>query len=415
MFISGHIDRFSISLLLMITTSCLFAAEPICEKTTLFPREGNTVCRIPSIVVSKNGNLLAFADRRKGSNKDWGHDTDIVLRRSIDGGITWLPTQTIMTQEGINFHGGPALADLHTGRMFKFFRKRPASFKDRVSFYFALFHETATWKEWGMGSYVICSDDDGVTWSKPSRLEVEHSNEDEIVNVGNGNHGIQLNDGTLVIQGYRLSTKASSGKTGNLTHSVLLLSQDHGITWSRGAEWPAKYAPMEYVLIDAEENGFYINQRTQDPQRKILRLQSIKETDQTPHLDPALPEPTCHAGLIRLSSSSNDDRSRILFVNPGIANFRGGFNPTTRRQLTIRLSYDEAKTWPVSKVLEEGKAGYSDLAMLENGTIFCLYEEGKARFDENIAVAQFNLEWVTEHEDSLDDRTSVAAIISNGH
>lgn len=389
--------------------SCVLAAEPACEKTIIFPREGNTVCRIPSIIVSKNGTLMAFADRRKGSRTDWGHDTDIVLRRSIDDGKTWLPRQTIITEEGVNFHGGPALVDRQTGRIFKFLRKRPASFKDRISFYFALFHETSTWKEWGMGSYVTSSDDNGVTWSTPHRVEIEYSNKDEFVNVGNGSHGIQLMDGTLVIQGYCLSTKKTTDKARNSTRSVLLTSNDHGLTWNRGAEWPAKYAPMEYVLVDTEENGFYINQRTQDAKRRVLRLKDINEKNLRSSLDQTLPEPTCHAGLIRLSSSRYDDQSRILFVNPGIPNFQKGFNLKTRQKLTVRLSYDEAKTWPVSRVLEEGKAGYSDLAVLENGTIFCMYEEGEARFDENIAVAQFNLEWVTEYEDSHDCSTSVAA------
>ncbi len=47
-----------------------------------------------------------------------------------------------------------------------------------------------------------------------------------------------------------------------------------------------------------------------------------------------------------------------------------------RRNLTIRLSYDEGKTWPVKKVLEPGPAGYSDLAVGPDGSIFCFFERG---------------------------------------
>jgi sialidase-1 len=72
----------------------------------------------------------------------------------------------------------------------------------------------------------------------------------------------------------------------------------------------------------------------------------------------------------------------------------------------VKLSYDEGKTWPVSRVLEPGFSGYSDLAVGPDGTIYCLYErgstDGKDIFATNyLTVARFNLEWLTEGKDSL--------------
>jgi sialidase-1 len=61
-----------------------------------------------------------------------------------------------------------------------------------------------------------------------------------------------------------------------------------------------------------------------------------------------------------------------------------------RENLSIKLSRDDGKTWPVNKVLDPGKAAYSDLAVLPDGTVLCLYEA-----DTNIVCARFNLEWVT--------------------
>ena len=98
------------------------AAAPLCEKQVLFPKDGATVCRIPALVVAKNGVILATADRRIGSNHDWGHDTEIVLRRSEDGGRSWLPIQVLASEQGVNFHSGPSLVDDRTGRVFKFLK-----------------------------------------------------------------------------------------------------------------------------------------------------------------------------------------------------------------------------------------------------------------------------------------------------
>jgi len=63
--------------------------------------------------------------------------------------------------------------------------------------------------------------------------------------------------------------------------------------------------------------------------------------------------------------------------------------------MTIRLSYDEGKTWPISRVVNEGPSGYSSLAVSSDGTILCLYETGKDVYNEKIAIARFNLEWLT--------------------
>jgi hypothetical protein len=59
-------------------------SKPLFESSILFPEEPHAWCRIPSIVVSKNGVVLAFAERRIGSVDDYGHDSESVLRRSFD-------------------------------------------------------------------------------------------------------------------------------------------------------------------------------------------------------------------------------------------------------------------------------------------------------------------------------------------
>ncbi len=72
----------------------------------------------------------------------------------------------------------------------------------------------------------------------------------------------------------------------------------------------------------------------------------------------------------------------------------------------MKLSYDEGDTWPVSKTVEAGFSGYSDLAVAKDGTILLFYERGSTD-GKNIyktgllTIARFNLEWLTDGKDAL--------------
>jgi sialidase-1 len=62
--------------------------------------------------------------------------------------------------------------------------------------------------------------------------------------------------------------------------------------------------------------------------------------------------------------------------------------------MTVRLSPDDGKTWPVGKLLYAGPAAYSSLAVLRDGTIGILYERGYASPYERITFARFSLDWI---------------------
>ena len=69
--------------------------------------------------------------------------------------------------------------------------------------------------------------------------------------------------------------------------------------------------------------------------------------------------------------------------------------------MTARLSYDEGKSWPVSKQLYAGPSAYSSLTVLQDLTIGCLYERGDEGPYEKITFARFNVEWLTNGKDEL--------------
>jgi sialidase-1 len=109
------------------------------------------------------------------------------------------------------------------------------------------------------------------------------------------------------------------------------------------------------------------------------------QTWTAPEYAPELVEPRCQASMLRYDWPNGKEPGRLLFSNPA---------SPRRRDLTVRLSHDDGKTWPVSKALHEGPAAYSCLAVLPDKSIGCLYEYGRTNAYEKISFARFPLAWL---------------------
>jgi sialidase-1 len=250
------------------------------------------------------------------------------------------------------------------------------------------------------------SDDDGVTFSKPVEISATFEKfrpeyDCNVIATGPG-HGIQLTNGRLVVPVW-LSTGAK-GHGPSVTATIY--SDDHGETWQRGeiaipdtSEW---VNPNETVAVQLADGRVMLNARSLGKKnRRVVTTSPDGATRWSkPKLDNALLEPICMASMVRFSSQPAGDKNRILFSNPdNLSRADGKETPgghRDRKNLSIKLSYDEAQTWPVNKVLEAGPSAYSDLAVLPDGTILCFYERPKL-----LTIARFNLEWLTDGKDSL--------------
>jgi sialidase-1 len=104
-----------------------------------------------------------------------------------------------------------------------------------------------------------------------------------------------------------------------------------------------------------------------------------------------LQEPRCQASLIRYSPNKFTDKNIILFSNPN--------HNKKRLNITVKLSFDEGKTWPTAKSLYEGPSAYSCLAVLPAGKIACCYEAGEKMPYEKIVLATFCLNWLVDDEE----------------
>ena len=65
----------------------------------VFTNESKTFYRLPSLLVTSKGTVLAAGQKRVGQSGDFA-PSSLVLRRSVDGGKTFTPEQTLFEQTG---------------------------------------------------------------------------------------------------------------------------------------------------------------------------------------------------------------------------------------------------------------------------------------------------------------------------
>jgi sialidase-1 len=136
--------------------------------------------------------------------------------------------------------------------------------------------------------------------------------------------------------------------------------------------------------------------------RAVADSQDGGKTWAPTRFDPALIEPICQGSSIRYTLARDGGKNRLLFANPA---------DTARDRMTVRLSYDEGKTWPVARLVYEEFSEYSSLAVLRDGSIGLLYTSGPGKptaehkaypaRDTEIIFARFNLEWLSHGKDHL--------------
>lgn len=377
---------------LLATVQLLPAQGP--DKMLLF--EGNTGSyrgyRIPALVMTAKGTLLAFCAARRDLG-DWA-DIDIAMRRSTDRGSSWEPMRIIADRSTMVVDNPTPIADRITGAV---------HFLYQVN-YAQLFY--------------MRSDDDGRTFSAPVDItDAVHNyrrgwvNDSSMSRYGwsvaapGPGHAIQLKSGRLIVPIW-MSPEYRHRPSAIAT----IYSDDHGKSWNAGEVVASELKhPSENVAVELEDGSVMLNIRSEGSEH--LRAQSVSKDGisgwSKPVLVADLYEPVCMASLIRLSARPRQKRSRLLFANPDSKGKPGAtesrYNMLSRDDLTIKLSYDEGKTWPVSKLLEAGGTGYSDMAAGPDGTTYIVYErmerDGTPQGKRSLYFTRFGLPWLTDGKD----------------
>ncbi len=352
--------RSAAAVMLSLVMAATVAAADV-RQTDVFTsgQGGYHTYRIPSIIRAANGDLLALCEGRRKSQSDTG-DIDLLMRRSTDGGATWGPIETIWDDAG-NTCGNPCpVLDETTGTIHLLMTWNRGDD-----------HEAQIKKGTSKDTrrvFVATSTDHGATWSKPRQITESTKRPDWGWYATGPGAGIQLkrgeHNGRLVIP----CDHNVVHETRSNFRSHVIYSDDHGKTWKLGGIVEPDVNECE--VVELADGRLLLNmrnyRRTEHRARAIAHSSDGGATWSAVSYDPALIEPICQASIRRVRWPSGGEPGLIVFSNPA--------DTKKRVKMTIRGSFDDGATWPVSRTLYEGPAAYSCLIALPGDDIGCLYE-----------------------------------------
>jgi len=328
--------------------------------------------RIPSMIVTQKGTVLIFCEARSGGDAS---DIDLLVRRSNDNGETW-SEQSIVWQDSINTCGNPCpVIDQTTGRIILFMTWNPGeeSGKEIVN---------------ARRPYMCFSDDDGLTWSEPLDMTATCKNPDWGWYATGPGVAIQLKsekykNRIVIPANHSYSTNNEQEKVTKAGHGVgshVLLSDDGGRNWRISTAITP--GCNESQVVELSDGRLMMNMRSFN--RLNCRAISYSEDggESWSEIEHALQlvEPVCQASIIEFGQYKG--RRMFLFSNPAAVD--------ERVSLTVKMSFDDCKTWSNAKLIDGKRVQYSCMTVLPNGNIAILYEIGFDHiYDSGIAFVSF--------------------------
>ncbi len=329
--------------------------------------DGSPTYRIPALIRTAGGDLLALAEKRHGGRGDAG-DIDLVSRRSSDGGATWSVESTLW-DDGPNTAGNPCLVLDRTTGVLHLLATRNLGHDREAEIIAGTSEGTRT-------VWHLASDDDGRSFSAPREITASAKRPDWTWYATGPGAGIQLGGGD---HAGRLLVPCDHIEAQTRRYfSHVLLSDDHGATWRLGGSSPRDQV-NECELAELADGRLLLNMRNYERSqhaRQVALSTDGGETWSDQRHDEALIEPTCQASLRR--------------VRPGVLAFSNPASTERRARMTLRLSLDDGATWAKERVLYPGPSAYSCLAALPSGEILCLFEADDYG---RIVLARVEAEW----------------------
>jgi sialidase-1 len=301
--------------------------------------------RIPSLITTTNGTLIAAIDERNNSCGDlkWNRDINIVIRKSFDSGKTWTKIEKIVDYPMGESASDPSMiVDQQTKEIFLFYNYMNLDkAKDVYRF------------------MVMKSSNNGENWSSPIEITseiIKDGWEKDFMFITSG-RGTQTKDGILL----HCLVNLNKG-----TH--VFGSKDHGKTWFLN-ESPINPGD-ESKILELSNGDWLINSRVNSNNSRYSHISKDMGISWTTFKNYDLPDPGCNASLI------NYNKNYLLFSN--------AFDSKSRINLALSVSKDEGKTWKENLIIYKGESAYSSMTKLKNGDIGLLFE--KDGYSKNVFV-----------------------------
>ena len=331
---------------ILIFTSFTFYSQNF-EYVDLFDNSMNSevFCyRIPSLVTTTNGTLIAAIDERNNSCGDlkWNRDINIVIRKSFDDGKTWTKIEKIIDYPlGKSASDPSMIVDKKTNEIFLFFNYMDLdNAKDIYRF------------------MVIKSSDQGENWSEPVEITnniIKKGWEKDFMFITSG-RGIQTKDGTLL----HCLVNLNKG-----TH--VFGSKDHGKSWFL-IDTPLSPGD-ESKIVELSNGNWLVNSRVNSNDSRYSHISKDNGQTWATYKNTDLKDPGCNASLINYDEF-------LLFTN--------AFNSKYRKNLSLSISEDQGKTWAKNQTIYTGESAYSSMTKLKNGDIGVFFE--KDNYTKNVFV-----------------------------
>ncbi len=330
-------------------------------------KEGVACYRIPAIITAIDGTVIVAIDERHGSCGDlrYNENINIVIRRSLDNGISWTETETIVDYPFGESASDPSMIlDRETGNIFLFF-----NYMDLVNEPGIYYHR------------VMISTNNGNNWSEPVDITTHITKPEwhDAFKIVTSGGGTQAEDGSLLHVVFLVGHGA-----------YIFGSEDHGVSWKLLSEL---FQPAdESKIVELPDGSWMVNSRVNGTGLRYVHISDDKGQTWISRSDSSLVDPGCNAALLSFPIQTGNSRQVLLFSN--------ACNAGERKRMTVKISPDDGQSWPASILVYPGSAAYSSMTILGNGDMGLIFEkDGYTETHFVVIPAKSIMEKISMHPD----------------